>query len=307
MSWARFVAGAVGVGAVAVAGAALEARSYRVVRHELTLPRDSGPSDGAPAAHLRILHVSDMHYLKGQRSKARFIASLADQRPDLVVATGDLLADDAGFDELMDAMRGLLGVPGVFVFGSNDLYGPTQANPLVYLVRRPGSARPRGRPLQWRRVCDALMAAGWADLNNSRTRLVVSGLTIELRGSADAHIGLDDYGAAAPVAGGAEPPDLLMGVTHAPYRRVLDAMTRDRASLMLAGHTHGGQICAPWGAIVSNCDLPPAFAKGLHAYPPPPAAPLSRVHVTAGVGASPTFPLRLFCRPEACLLEVTVE
>jgi predicted MPP superfamily phosphohydrolase len=50
---------------------------------------------------------------------------------------------------------------------------------------------------------------------------------------------------------GAAAPDvaLTVGVTHAPYQRVLDAMTADGAGLVIAGHTHGGQLCLPgWGA-----------------------------------------------------------
>jgi len=289
-----------------VAGALLEAHAFRVVRHALTLPGDRGTS-----ARLRILHISDTHYLPGQRDKARFIASLVEVQPDLVVATGDLLADDAGFDEFIEAMSGLLALPGVFVFGSNDYYAPTLANPFAYLVRKPGARRPKGRPLDWRRVRDACTAAGWQHVDNARTRLDVGSLTVEVRGAGDAHMRKDDYAVGAslaPAAWGQVPPDLVLGVTHAPYRRVLDAMTGDGVGLMLAGHTHGGQICLPWGAILSNCDLPPAFAKGLHRYPleraQEPPVTQSWLHVTGGIGTAPAFPLRTFCRPEACVLDV---
>ena len=58
--------------------------------------------------------------------------------------------------------------------------------------------------------------------------------------------------------------DVAIGVTHAPYRRVIDAMTYDGHDLIMAGHTHGGQVCVPfYGALVTNCDLDTRRAKGL--------------------------------------------
>jgi len=293
------VGAALGAGAATVAAGLLEAYAFRVVRHELTLPDQ--PTQG----RVRLLHISDLHYTRGQRAKARFVASLAELSPDIVVATGDLLADDDGFDEFSRLLAPLLELPGVFVFGSNDYFGPSPVNPVYYLRHPSGRARTKGPVLAWRRVRDFLADGGWTDLNNARTRLQAAGLTLEIRGAGDAHISMDDYlgGAATASADWADQPaDLLIGVTHAPYRRVLDAMTADGVPLMLAGHTHGGQICLPGKALVANCDLPTSMIRGVHRYPP--EGDQSWLHVTAGVGTAPTFPLRTFCRPEACLLEV---
>jgi len=293
-----------GAAAATVVAGLLEARAYRVVHHQLTLPGQPTPG------RLRILHISDLHYVPGQAAKARFVTSLAKLDPDVVIATGDLLADDAGFDEFSRLMAPLLKLPGAFVFGSNDYFGPMPVNPAYYLKHRTGHAKVKGPVLAWRRVRDALTEAGWTDLNNARARLNTAGLTLELRGAGDAHIDMDDYAAGAVTAGidwVDHPADLLIGVTHAPYRRVLDAMAVDGVPLMLAGHTHGGQICLPGKALVANCDLPTAMVKGIHRYPPgDDSESAAWLHVTAGVGAAPTFPLRTFCRPEACLLDLVL-
>ena len=66
---------------------------------------------------------------------------------------------------------------------------------------------------------------------------------IELVGVNDPHIGYDRY---EKVAGPAsDDVALTMGLVHAPYQRVLDAMVGDGASVVLAGHTHGGQLAVP--------------------------------------------------------------
>jgi predicted MPP superfamily phosphohydrolase len=303
-----------GLGAAVFAGALVEAHAFRVVSHEVPVPglRDAGTH---LSGRLRVLHLSDIHYGPGQLDKLRFLAGLAELRPDFVVCTGDLLSDDDGIDELTGALSGLFAVPGVFVFGSNDMFGARAANPLSYLLRRVPNDDQRGktrRPLNWRRQRDVLCDAGWVDLDNHRAVLEVGGARVELRGTGDAHIDLDDY---ATVAGPPSPGvDLSLGVTHAPYRRVLDAMCGDGLPLVFAGHTHGGQVCLPGGrAITSNCDLDPRLASGLHWYTPASPRPWTGgrvgedgtwLHVCRGVGTSPTAPYRLFCRPEACLVEL---
>ncbi len=90
---------------------------------------------------------------------------------------------------------------------------------------------------------------------------------------------------------------------------MLDQFASDGYDATLAGHTHGGQVCLPGrGALVTNCDLEPARAKGLHRHPAD-AAPgvpgSSWLHVSAGLGTSPYAPVRFCCRPEATLLTLT--
>ena len=100
--------------------------------------------------------------------------------------------------------------------------------------------------------------------------------------------------------------DLAIGVAHAPYRRILDAMSEDGYRLLIAGHTHGGQLCVPgWGALVTNCDLEPRRAKGLSRHPASGGDDAAWLHVSAGLGTSPYAPVRFACPPEATLLTLT--
>jgi predicted MPP superfamily phosphohydrolase len=250
---------------------------------------------------LRILHISDVHLLARQKRKRAFLASLAGLEPDLVISTGDNLSSPDAVDALRDSLGRLLDLPGAFVFGSNDYHAPSLRNPLRYLW----SSTARHDDSEGAIPVDALRAAlssgGWIDLNHHKAILDVSGHRLELRGTEDAHEHRDDY---AAVAGTPANGVLALGVTHAPYRRILDAMASDGVRLVFAGHTHGGQVCVPcYGALTSNCDLPPSLAKGLFLHR---AGDTSAwVHVSAGLGMSPFAPFRFACPPEATLLTLT--
>lgn len=282
-----------GVGAAVLAGAWVEARAFVLRRVEV-------PVLPAGQQELRVLHISDMHLMAYQRRKTGFLSDLGRLRPDLVISTGDHVSSAEAIGPLVGALGSLLDVPGVFVFGSNDFTEPTFRNPASYLIRD-STPSGKGGELPWRELRDALTSHGWAFLDNRRTRLKVDGRTIDLRGTGDAHEGRDDY---ASLAGPPAPDaDLTLGVTHAPYRHLLDQMVADGIGMVFAGHTHGGQICLPVNrAIIDNCDLPTSQASGLSTWTSGEhTAPL---HVSAGIGTSPFAPIRLFCRPEATLLKL---
>jgi predicted MPP superfamily phosphohydrolase len=310
---AKAVFGAgVALGAGLVGAAAVGVHDFRLRQHVI-------PILPAGAQPVRLLHISDTHFVAGQRAKAAFIASLAELHPDLVVSTGDHMAFDSAFDQLMAAYAPLLKIPGVFVSGSNDFFSPVFKNPLIYLLPERARAVPHIAELDWRRVRDAFVDAGWVNLAGARWLTELNALPFEFRGTGDAHIHLDDY---SPVAG---PPEscvsssgIAVGVTHAPYTRVLDAMVADDVQLLIAGHTHGGQVCLPrFGAaeehplpnvttvcppvghpLVTNCDLPPAMASGVFRYSD------AWLHISAGLGTSPYAPIRLNCPPEACIIDL---
>lgn len=294
--------GAVAAGAAAVAYAALyEVRAF-VVR-EVTVP--VLPSGSDP---LRILHISDVHLVPTQEAKRAWLRTLADTEPDLVVNTGDNLAHRQSLPAVLESYGDLLDLPGVFVFGSNDYFSPIKKNPVGYLFGGTGLAsgrsqwwltRPRDLPFESMRR--AFTSRGWTDLTNSHASLEVAGRRLAFVGVDDPHLGYDqlDEQPADTTA------DLAIGVAHAPYLRVLDRWNALGYPLILAGHTHGGQLCVPfYGALVTNCDLDRKRAKGLHTHRTDGHEP-SWLHVSAGLGTSPFAPVRFACRPEATLLTLT--
>jgi len=290
----------------AVAGAALtayavwEAKQYTLRRVELPL---------LPPGHepLRILHLTDIHMTPGQRDKQQWLRGLADLRPDLIVNTGDNLAHRDSVPVVTDCLGDLLDVPGVFVFGSNDYYVPTLRNPLLYLRPDRGERHVSSEQLPWPDLRDAYTAAGWLDLTNLYGDLKVGGTSFAFAGVDDPHLGYDRLDlVSGPADAGA---DVRLAVTHAPYLRVLDQFAADGYDAVIAGHTHGGQVCLPVvGALTTNCDLDNARAKGLHRHPADSrdGDPGSTwLHVSAGIGTSPYARIRVACRPEATLLTLT--
>lgn len=287
----------VAVGAAVTAYAMAEARAYTLRRVTVpVLPRGSRA--------LRVLHLSDVHMTPGQRRKQEWLRGLAGLRPDLVVDTGDNLAHRDAVPAVLDGLGGLREVPGVFVFGSNDYFAPTLRNPFRYLLPDDGRRHTNAPQLPWRELRDELVGGGWIDLTNRRATLEVGELRIEFAGVDDPHLRYDRLDL---VSGPADAQaDLRLGVAHAPYLRVLDRFAADGYDAVLAGHTHGGQVCLPWaGALTTNCDLESARARGLHRHPAAsqPGDPGSSwLHVSAGLGTNPYARIRVACRPEATLL-----
>ena len=316
------------VGATAALGAATLAYSLIEARCPV-LRRIDVPVLAADEEPLTVLHLSDLHLTDRTEARVAWVQQLAQLQPDIVVNTGDNLSLACGLEPLQRALEPLTGLPGAFVMGDHDYRTTVFRLPTRYLHRDPRKASSRVpdediEALPWEEVRDLQAAGGWANLTNRRDSLTVGGRRIELVGVDDPHANRDVF--PAPGAGGdtassgsanstlslpairnREGRALRLGLTHAPYRRVLEAMSAD--DLVLAGHTHGGQLCVPGaGALVTNCDLDRGRASGLSQWPgrlgDPRAADHMYLHVSAGLGTSPYTPVRLACRPEAALLRL---
>lgn len=293
---------AIGLGALAYAS--LVERNVFTVRNEsIDVLEPGSPS-------IRVLHLSDIHLAPWQKRKVKWIRSLVSLRPDLIIVTGDSLGHADSVPELARALSVFEGTPGVFVHGSNDYFAPRMPNPFTYLFR-PSQPDQDGERIDTDGLDAVYSSLRWLDLNNASHRMTVNESPIVFTGTDDPHLDLDRLdivaGSLDDALGRAnEPVAAILGVTHAPYRRVLDALTTLGADAIFAGHTHGGQVCVPgFGALTTNSDLPLALARGMnvwnrfdrHAF----------LNVSAGIGTSIYAPVRFACPPEAVLITLSAK
>jgi len=281
-------------GAVGAAGAACVAYGVLVERNWYRLRRETVPVLAAGEPSLDLLHLSDLHMVADDPAKQQFLARLAAVPADLLVVTGDMLGEPQALDPVLAALGRFRPRAGAAaVLGSNDYYAPRPMSYAAYFRPKRKLRHIVGRNPH-RELVAGLEGMGWLVLSNARGTLCEA----ELAGMDDPHIHREDLAVAVPPAGGAQ--RLRIGVVHSPYRRSLDAFERNGYQLVLAGHTHGGQVRLPGvGALVGNCDLPLDRARGLSRWGS------SWLHVSAGLGTSKYAPFRFACRPEASLLTLT--
>lgn len=275
------VLGAAAAGAWGVA----EARAYRLQEHRITV-RDTVPP-------LRILHLSDAHLTGRDHRRVRFIRSLPERigTVDLILMTGDMLEGDDGIGPLLDALTPLQArLAKAYVLGSHDYYQSRFRLPSKYLIRR--EASPDTTPADTQRMVNGLKEQNWFDLTN-RSEIVETDFgKIRLTGVDDPYLRRHrtDH-----ISRGDEV--LAVGLAHAPD--VVSTYALAGYDLVLAGHTHGGQLRLPFlGAMVTNSPLPAALAAG------PRTVGSTTLHVSPGLGTSRYMRIRFLCRPEATVLHL---
>jgi predicted MPP superfamily phosphohydrolase len=207
----------------------------------------------------RFVHFSDFHYKGDDEFATRVVDRINELAPDFVCFTGDLV-EEAQF------------APGAFGF-IRKIQAPVYGTPGNHDYES-------GVPLADFR--EAFSATGGAWLANDR--IVLPAYDLEL-------VGFGKRGVQAFKAPETGRQILLL---HFPK----DTMNLGRQfDLILAGHSHGGQVRLP---IVGALVLPKGVGAYEQGYFETPAGPL---YVNAGIGTY-RIPFRWNCRPELTLITI---
>ncbi len=236
--------------------------------HELSATR-------AGSRPLRIGVLADLQNDTVGSHQHEVVDTLLAQRPDLILIPGDLYDTDAAQAHIPDFQK---------------LLARLEAPAGVFLVVGDHDDIPTLR--QMTRGTDVVL------LDDQTTTLSFHDRTIELLGLSLPF--RENYDAAldAPTR---DPHAIRIVLVHRP-RLVQHLSARDDVDLVVAGHTHGGQINVPlFGPPVTISPLPRHIAAGgLHTFNDTP------LYISRGVGGVQTvLPLiRLNCRPEVSLIEL---
>lgn len=244
------------------------------VRHHVV---DGAPGD-AEARTIRILHLTDIQTPAiGAHEERALRAGLA-ERPDLIVLTGDYVQDALGRPTEDQAARDLRALMARLAFDA----------PLGVFATE-GDVGP-----SCRKVFAGTPVQCLIDANTVVT--LPGGGTLGITGLSRGRGRERDPAWLARLLSQGPPADNRIVISHAPD--FVDAMPVD-VDLVLAGHTHGGQVVFPlFGPPKTASRLPRVYAGGLHDYRGTP------LHVSRGVGMERGFapPVRFLCPPEICLV-----
>lgn len=263
-------------------------------QHTIVLDRSTGPG-----FRLRILHISDLHMsgrsLFRRWRLRRYIQQIRRLQYDVVVHTGDMLDDADGIDQAVSFLREIAdGRPVFAVPGNHDYHSYSWLENIlnVHTLRKWGWVG--DIPLNdWLgRLGETAGQEGIVFLTNEGRRVHLNGADIWLAGVDDLMLGAPDMNRALATA----PRDIpIILLSHNPDLFPWAAMAG--VDIVLAGHTHGGQVRLPCiGAVITRTHVGRDMATGL--------VRLGKafLHVTRGLGE--TLPLRLNCTPQATIIEL---
>jgi predicted MPP superfamily phosphohydrolase len=269
--------------AVSASLAGVYAYAFHVEPRQLQLRRhvvDLAP--GGDARSIRILHLTDIQTPAIGEHEERALRMGLSQKPDLIVLTGDYVQNELGRATTDRAASDLRALMTRVRFDA----------PLGVYATEGDAGPPCGEVFAGTHVRCLVDANAVVTLPGGGT-LGITGLS-RPRGRERDPAWLGWLLSRGPSA------DHRIVISHAPD--FVDAMPVD-VDLVLAGHTHGGQVVVPFfGPPVTAMRLPRRYAGGLHDYEGTP------LHVSRGVGMERGFApqLRFLCPPEVCVVDLRV-
>jgi uncharacterized protein len=259
---------------------------YRLMTHRLEVARD--------VPEIKVLHLSDLHLKHRDRRLISFVSQLSSITDiDLILGTGDLIEDNSGIDPLIDCLSALRARWGrYYVLGSHDYHQSAFTSYAKYFTGR--KKGPLGAPpADTEALQSGLAGLGWHALTNTSETIATPLGDWKLAGIDDPYLGRHD----TRVIERDRSDTLAIGLVHSPD--VVSEWFLAGFDLVLAGHTHAGQVRAPfYGALVTNCSLPTGLAGGPH------RVGNGWLHVSPGLGTGKFSPIRFNCLPEATILEL---
>ena len=266
------IAGCLAVVAMVGAKAWSDTLGDPVVKHT----RVEIPSLAGTAPPLRIVLVSDIHVAGPDmppKRLRRIVAQINALEPDIVAIAGDLVSERRG---------------------ATHVYEPDEiVAPLGDLAPRLGTVVVPGNHDHWYNLpglADQLDKHGIPLLANSAIRLG----TLVIGGLDDAYTGRDDLDATLAAMERLGGGSIILSHSPDPAARLPDTI-----ALVLAGHTHCGQIAYPWGGAPAHMsDYGERYGCGRI------DEGNRTVVVGAGLGTS-LIPVRLFTQPEIWVVELS--
>lgn len=248
-------------------GSLIERRFPVVERITCPVPERFSGLDGLTVAVMSDFHHDEFH---DNALMGRAIAAMNAEEPDLVVFTGDYISHDLqGLDTLGAHFSRIEARMGAYAtLGNHDQWTDAEA------VRK------------------RIEKGGIECLQNEATTLTApSGQRFALAGLESIWGGRPDLSRAT--RGLRSDTPLILG-WHEPDP--FDLIEDSRLALQLSGHTHGGQVCAPFFGAIKLPAYGKKYVSGLFE-----GRNDSRLYVTRGIGAM-GVPVRFCCQPEIGLI-----
>jgi predicted MPP superfamily phosphohydrolase len=298
----------------------------------LATGKSSGTVDNAAAPDFTILHLSDFHLRKDRKGEKlfEFVHSLSSCNPDFIFITGDLVEKDIYFDYLIKMLEGLDAREGKYaVFGVHDYYNKSPNEFMKNMVKRQKEYRLKNDVSS---LISKLDGIGIKVLRNERVSHTLSpDFSINITGLEDSIIDKTDIDKAFGKYGKEDGKKAIsrnehnekevnknlfvldgknvhnlndnhkleICLTHTPDMDLFGRLVENGVDIVLAGHTHGGQVRLPGiGAIISGSNIKAKYASGLFYFKK------FVLYVSRGLGEGRYSPFRFYCPPEATVIKI---
>ena len=216
--------------------------------------------------HFRVAHLTDMHFgrVTPRAVQEAAVDAVNAEKPDLVVITGDFVCHSQAYLDQMAEVLAKLDAPTLGVLGNHDYWSGADEVRL------------------------GLKKTRVELLTNQHTTVEVRGERLQVVGLDDAYTGHADRARALK---GLRKDLPTLGLSH--IAEEADALWANGVSLVLAGHTHGGQVTlASLHELAIGRLVGHKYVHGLYGKRASELSTQGAVYVSAGIGAA-MVPIRL--------------